>query len=89
MAQIDTHEGAMHLARAIAGDIALYNEDKVIRGIEKDQLFELLEDELNEGFELYQSRVSSELLETTSYFHQAVVDEVLERKGRKIKSDIW
>lgn len=88
VAQIDTREGAMRLARAIASDIALYNEDKIIRGIEQDNLFETLEEELAEGLSLYQSRVASEIETSTNYFHRAVVDEVLKRKGH-IKSKIW
>ncbi|MEL6186567.1 MAG: hypothetical protein AAFU79_18265 [Myxococcota bacterium] len=78
----------MRLARAIASDIALYNEDKIIRGIEQDNLFETLEEELAEGLSLYQSRVASEIETSTNYFHRAVVDEVLKRKGH-IKSKIW
>ncbi|MEO1235080.1 MAG: hypothetical protein AAFZ18_39955 [Myxococcota bacterium] len=76
------------MARAIASDIALYNEDKIIRGIEQDNLFETLEEELAEGLSLYQSRVASEIETSTNYFHRAVVDEVLKRKGH-IKSKIW
>ena len=32
----------MRLARAIASDISLYNEQKIIQGIEHDNLFETL-----------------------------------------------
>jgi hypothetical protein len=48
MALIDTPEAATRLARAIASDIALYNEDKIIEGIENDTLFDVIA-ELNEG----------------------------------------
>lgn len=78
----------MRLARAIASDIALYNEDKIIKGIEQDRLFEMIKDELDEGLELYRSRVGEALFERTSYFHRAVVDEVLKKKGH-IRSKIW
>ena len=37
---------AMRLARAIASDISLYNEQKIVRGIEQDNLFETLKDEI-------------------------------------------
>lgn len=78
----------MRLARAIASDIALYHEDAIVRGIEQDNLFEVLEAELREGLDLYESRVDVALLETTSFFHRAVVDEVLGRKGH-VRSPIW
>lgn len=78
----------MRHARAIASDIALYNHDKIVKGIEQDNLFEVLEDDLNEGLDLYRSRVSEQLLETTNFFHRAVVDEILARKGH-VQSPIW
>jgi len=34
MALIDTEEAARRLARAIASDLSLYNEEKIVRGIE-------------------------------------------------------
>ena len=63
---------AMRLARAIASDISLYNEQKIIKGIEQDNLFEVLKDEIEEGRELYKSRVSQELYTTTNFFDRAI-----------------
>jgi hypothetical protein len=88
VSRIEDQEAAMRLAHAIASDIALYNEDKIIRGIEQDRLFEAIEEELDEGLDLYASRVSEALFEKTNFFHRAVVDEVLKKKGH-VKSKIW
>lgn len=79
---------AMRLARAIASDISLYNEQKVIKGIEHDNLFDALRDEIEEGRELYKSRVSSEIYSTTNFFDRAIVDIVVRPKGH-VKSKIW
>jgi hypothetical protein len=79
---------AMRLARAIASDISLYNEQKIIKGIEQDNLFDVLKEELEEGRELYKSRVSQELYTQTNFFERAVVDIVVRSKGH-IKSKIW
>ncbi|HEY8208918.1 MAG TPA: hypothetical protein VIG99_15615 [Myxococcaceae bacterium] len=79
---------AMRLARAIASDISLYNEQKIIRGIEQDNLFEVLKDEIQEGRELYKSRVSQELYTTTNFFDRAIVDIVVRSKAH-VKSKIW
>ena len=79
---------AMRLARAIASDISLYNEQKIIRGIEQDNLFEVLKDEIQEGRELYKSRVSQELYTTTNFFDRAIVDIVIRSKAH-VKSKIW
>ena len=79
---------ALRLARAIASDISLYNEQKIIKGIEQDNLFDVLQDELEEGRELYKSRVSPELYSNTNFFDRAVVDIVVRSKGH-VKSKIW
>ena len=79
---------ALRLARAIASDISLYNEQKIIKGIEQDNLFDVLQDELDEGRELYKSRVSPELYSNTNFFDRAVVDIVVRSKGH-VKSKIW
>ena len=88
MAAIDTPEAAMRLARAITSDISLYNEQKIIAGIQNDSLFEDLAPELEEGLNLFCSRVSPELLARGNYFNRAVVDVIVKSKGH-IKSKIW
>jgi hypothetical protein len=79
---------AIRLARAIASDISLYNEQKIIKGIEQDNLFDVLKDELDEGRELYKSRVSTEIFKTTNFFDRAIVDIVVRSKAH-IRSRIW
>ncbi len=72
---------AMRLARAIASDISLYNEQKIIKGLEQDNLFDVLKDEIEEGRELYKSRVSSEIFTKTNFFDRAIIDIVMRPKG--------
>ncbi len=79
---------AMRFARAIASDISLYNEAKIVKGIENDTFFDALKDEIEEGRDLYRSRVSPEIYGSTNFFDRAIVDVVLARKGH-IKSKIW
>ncbi|HUT54057.1 MAG TPA: hypothetical protein VM658_11760 [bacterium] len=79
---------ARRLARAIVSDINVYNSDKVKQGIENDNLFEAIEDELEEGRELYRSRVAPEIVAKYNYFDLAVVDMLFKFSG-KYKSKIW
>jgi hypothetical protein len=79
---------AIRLARAIASDISLYNEQKIIKGIEQDNLFDVLKDEIDEGRELYKSRVSGEILKSTNFFERAIVDIVVRSKAH-VRSRIW
>ncbi|MBK6687259.1 MAG: hypothetical protein IPG45_22505 [Deltaproteobacteria bacterium] len=78
----------MRLARAIASDISLYNEEKIVQGIQQDNLFDVLKDELDEGMNLYRSRVSPQLFESTNFYNRAVVDVIVKSKGH-VKSKIW
>jgi len=88
MALIDAPELAMRLARAIASDISLYNDAKIVSGIQNDNLFEALDGELAEGRELYKSRVSPDLYARSNYFDRAIVDVLLRGKAH-VKSRIW
>ncbi|GAB4177930.1 MAG: hypothetical protein Tsb0017_06720 [Geothermobacteraceae bacterium] len=85
---VDNPELAFRLARAIVSDIALYNQEKVEEGIKNDNIFELLEEELQEGREHFQSRVSPDLTERDHLFDRAVVDVMIRQAG-KIESSIW
>ena len=88
MAAIDEPDKAMRFARAIASDISLYNEEKVKEGIENDTFFDVAAAELDEGRELYKSRVSSELFARTNFYDRAIVDIIIRSKGH-LKSKIW
>ena len=87
MPLIETEEAARRLARAIASDLSLYNEEKIVRGIEGDTLFEELQEEIEEGRALYKSRVAPDLYQK-NFYDRALVDILVKSKGH-IKSAIW
>jgi hypothetical protein len=87
MALIETEEAARRLARAIASDLSLYNEEKIVRGIEGDRLFEELSEEIEEGRALYKSRVAPQLY-PRNFYDRALVD-ILVRSKAHIKSNLW
>lgn len=84
---VETPELANRLARAIASDISLYNEEKIKQGIEQDRFFDLLVDELNEGREHFRARTNP-ALHDRGIFERAIVDMIIARKGH-IPSRIW
>jgi spore germination protein GerM len=88
MPLIDSPEAATRLARAICSDVSLYNEEKIVRGIEQDNFFDALRDELEEGRELYRSRLAPDLYAHTNFYDRAIVDVIL-RSKRHVKSRIW
>lgn len=85
---VDNPKLAFRLARAIVSDIALYNQHKVQEGIEKDNLFDLLDDELQEGREHFLARIADSIPNREHLFDRAVVDVMVKQAGR-IKSAIW
>jgi uncharacterized hydantoinase/oxoprolinase family protein len=87
MPLIETEEAARRLARAIASDLSLYNEEKIVKGIQEDQLFTALAEEIEEGRALYKSRVSAELY-GKHFYDRALVDILIKSKGH-VKSKMW
>jgi hypothetical protein len=87
MALIDKPERARQLARAIASDLSMYHEKKIVEGVERDNLFDAMRDEIEEGRALYKSRVTPEIFEQGIY-DRALVDMLLKARGN-VKSKIW
>jgi hypothetical protein len=87
MPLIETEEAARRLARAIASDLSLYNEEKIVQGIQEDSLFELLSEEIEEGRALYKNRVAPTLYQK-NFYDRALVDILIKSRGH-IKSKLW
>lgn len=87
MALIDKPDRARQLARAIASDLTLYHEAKVLEGLERDTLFEVMRDEIEEGRALYKGRVTPEVYAMNIY-DRALVDVMLKSKAH-VKSRVW
>ncbi|HBQ16012.1 MAG: hypothetical protein RLO52_29630 [Sandaracinaceae bacterium] len=87
MALIETEEAARRLARAIASDLSLYNEEKIVQGITGDNLFDALAEEIEEGRALFKSRVAPELY-SKNFYDRAIVDILVRSKGH-VQSKLW
>lgn len=85
--QIDKPERARQLARAIASDLSLYHEDKIVGGIENDNLFAVMAAEFQEGRDLFKSRVVEDISKTNIY-DRAIIDVLIKPKGH-VKSKMW
>ena len=88
MQMIDKPDAALRLARTIASDILLYNKDKIAEGLKADRLFEVLESELSEGYELFESRVSADIRAQYNFVDRAIVD-VLIKASAHLPTSIW
>ena len=87
MALIETEEAARRLSRAIASDLSLYNEDKIVEGVKGDNLFAVLEGEIEEGRALFRSRVAPDLFEK-NFYDRAIIDILVRSKGH-VESVMW
>lgn len=87
MPLIETEEAARRLARAIASDLSLYNEEKITKGLQEDNLFDVIAEEIEEGRALYKSRVSPELY-NKNFYGRAIVD-ILVKSKKHIKCKVW
>ncbi len=85
---VENPDLAFRLARAIVSDVALYNQEKVKEGIENDNIFDLLQDEIQEGREHFYGRVSESLPNRDHIYERAIVDVLIKQAG-KIESRIW
>lgn len=88
MVRISDPTRARRLARAILSDVLLYNADAVREGIERDDLFERLRDELEEARAFFRERVDAELARKGNFIDRAIVD-VLVCGSRGVRSSIW
>jgi hypothetical protein len=84
---IDNPQRARQLARAIASDLTLYHEQKILDGITNDTLFDVMREEIEEGRALFKSRVTPDIFGQNIY-DRAIVDVLIKSKGH-LKSKIW
>ena len=84
---IDNPKRARQLARAIASDLTLYHEAKILDGLANDTLFEVMNDEIVEGRDLFKSRVTPDIF-TLNLYDRALVDVLVKSKGH-VKTNIW
>ena len=84
---IDNPQRARQLARAIASDLTLYHEAKILDGITNDSLFDVMREEIEEGRALFKSRVTPDIFGQNIY-DRAIVDVLIKSKGH-LKSRIW
>ena len=83
-----TPEEAQRLAKAIVSDLLAYHGPKIEAGIRNDNLFEALAEEIQEGRDLYNSRVEPTILSSTNFFDRAIVDMVILPRAN-VKSRMW
>ena len=67
----EAEEKTKRFARIIVSDIALYNQDAVVEGLQKGTFYELLRNDVLEGRELYEKRVPAAIRAKGDYYQEA------------------
>jgi hypothetical protein len=81
-------ERARRMARVLCSDIVVYGGDQVRIGLEKDDLFERLQGEIERARIFYQQAVDPTLRDAERIFNFALVD-VLVAGNRRVSTSIW
>lgn len=85
---IDDISKAKRFARTIITDIVLYNKPKVEEGIKNDNIFEILDEEIQMGRKLFEERVNTKVI-NRKIFDKTLIDILIAKYGGKIDADIW
>jgi predicted Zn finger-like uncharacterized protein len=65
-------DDARRLARLILSDIIIYNAEKVEEGVREGTFFDLLQAEIEDGRNYYESRVPFKVRQKTEFFHETL-----------------
>ena len=79
---------ARRIARVLISDIVAYAGDEVRMGLEKDDLFERLEPDIERARAYYDQRIDPAMPEADRLFRFALVD-ILVYANRHITTHIW
>jgi hypothetical protein len=76
------------MARVLFSDIVVYAGDQVRIGLEKDDIFDRLHDEIERAWVFYREQVDPSLSDADRIFNFALVD-VLIAGNRRVNTSIW
>jgi hypothetical protein len=78
------HVKARRFARLLVSEIRLYNEQKVVEGLEAGDLYERLREAIDRSRETYDRRVHPLVAAKFDYFHYEMVNSLAQGKAEKL-----
>jgi hypothetical protein len=81
-------ERARRMARVLFSDIMVYAGDQIRIGLEKDDLFDRLQSNIERARVFYRQSVDPSLVDAERIFNFALVD-VLISGNRRVSTSIW
>ncbi len=80
------YDEARRLARLILSDIVIYHPAKVDQGIRDNNFFEVLQEEIEEGRQYYESRVPFRVRRDTEIFNETLQQFVQMKREEQVKT---
>jgi len=81
------HADARRFARLLVSEIKLYNEQKVIDGRERRDIYDRLKRDIDRSREMYEKRISPWISSKYDYFHDEVVRILADGDPERLGSD--
>ncbi len=84
----DNADRALRYAKTIASDMVEYNKDALLKSLKEDNVWEALEEQVQQGREEFNARVTPEIAAMNIY-ERALVEVLLHRMKDRVKTPIW
>ncbi len=84
----DNPDRALRYAKTIASDLVEYNKDALVKSLKEDNLWEAMEEQIQQGREEFNARVTPEIAAQNIY-EKALVEVLLHRMKDRVKTPIW
>ena len=84
----DNPDRALRYAKTIASDMVEYNKDVLLKALKEDNVWEALEEQIHQGREEFNARVTPEIAQLNIY-EKALVEVLLYRMKDRVKTSIW
>jgi hypothetical protein len=78
------HSDARRFARLLVSEVKLYNEQKVIEGRSRMDLYNRLREDIDRSRQMYDKRVKPEVAQRYDYFHHELVNTLAEGDAAKL-----
>jgi len=84
----DNADRALRYAKTIASDMVEYNKDVLLKSLKEDNVWEALEEQVQQGRDEFNARVTPEIASQNIY-ERALVEVLLHRMKDRVKTPIW
>lgn len=82
--ELRLHRDAQRFARLLVSEIKLYNEQKVKQGLESNDLYDRLRENIDRSRQMYDKRINPKVASAHDYFQQALIENLAGGDAKKL-----